>query len=1143
MRVWRIFLISLLVMLLFSIAVFADEDENYTFSINDLDNAIEERNAIIRELKDSGHSAFSDASSFYSRENVNEDYYVKYGLIVNSKLLAAKPVFDLPSGLFQELDFRGEYRYLGKNSIGEIISNPFHEAVVSNNFEKKNWIKNDDYENIKKTLMGKGLRDDNPFNDDEFIERYYSNFITAFVKDFGEKLSDEFMLEFNKANKEFIIKLGGRDYLSLSDDEKKELDEVFKYVGQSANPRNSDEKVEYPMKDFIRIASIPGDFSNGLAYMFHRANNGVYYYLGLRLDSNYMKYEDAIAVDSNISIDGSDYNYAYGKYSFDINSNGDIKSYKIRCLDSGVVLDGKLDDNLELGTKEYSDTYDLIAVSADYARNIRIEIEVENLDGKKARHLASVYLPSKTESLNISTSSVIASNKRGQEIYDVSKGIPSDSDLYCNIIGEEYVSNSKYRLHRGKKVFQVHLTKTYNLKWKDPISQKEESELVTLNRDIRVTRDYSYYTIANFGLYRASRAKVYSDVFEGGFVDIEGSRILNFPITIKRYEKHVVNTLGSYNIIVDLPSQTIDGGDEKPAVPPYNFSSAAENFVPSLLVRNDKVVFKGLLISDGRYVETSTARPLKLPKAKAVDIDFFYKEDNKIPTMVQNKLHDTRAEIIYEAVVNINSPSEEKREVSEINKVFVHSPVVAYPKCESRLDIIQKEELDESLSQLVIGDSFNINFSTLGSHRDIPGYGNRDYSSTTRAREVKFSFDVFKGKDYSGEYFKKGEWIEITEDDTRFFIPSWVHEADLSNIYFRALANNYPNGSDLARNFQRNHNILHNAYKAVELIRVALVSKVYDFKISDLRDPSFNKHFSKKNGYFKVGDKNHFGKEDVHRNYLPINGYKNSENKYYGQHLKLGYKFRYSFKTSGDMVKRGDIAVVKPIYKVLDKDGNLIDVDLYYKKRGRLKAISYKLTNAVVLNAKGRKIAKDKFKNTAFVRAKFLKSSSYSKEYKNLIKKQGHNINFYGNMLLSSRQRLYIGKLNRLALRSGLKREDLLAAVQEWHGDFYLPSSTVAVRKGTKLSSYKNLDVKKAPFLQEGLIIVNFQIELYHNVKSVFDIEKSKPYISYSTQKYGNQWKREGYQIEQRFGDSNRRFNYGDVAVYYLNKRAYENYK
>ncbi len=159
------------------------------------------------------------------------------------------------------------------------------------------------------------------------------------------------------------------------------------------------------------------------------------------------------------------------------------------------------------------------------------------------------------------------------------------------------------------------------------------------------------------------------------------------------------------------------------------------------------------------------------------------------------------------------------------------------------------------------------------------------------------------------------------------------------------------------------------------------------------------------------------------------------------------------------------------------------------------------------------------------------------------MKKRGYNVNLYGDMLLSSRQRTYIGEFNRLALKSGLKREEMLASVQEWHGDFYLPSSTLAVKKGTKLNDYKNLDFNKEPFLQKGLIVVNFQIELYHNITNVFDIEKVKPYISYSTKKYGNQWRREGYQINQKFGEADVKYDYGDVAIYYLNKRAYENYK
>ncbi len=1141
MRVFKIILSSLLAIFLFNISIFADEGGEKFFNLDFLDKAINERNAIIKNLKEDGSSTFISDTPYYNRAYVNEDFFVKYGLIVNSKVEDGKPVFELCTGLFQEQDDSGEFRYLGNNTIGETISNPRYEAVVSNDFEKKNWIKNDDYKNIKKTRIGKGLREDNPFNKDEFIERYYSNFISGFVRDFGDKLSDNFMLEYNLANKEFLKRLNGRNYETLTDAEKKELDSLFKYVGQSVN--FSTEKIEYPMKDFIRIASIPGDYSNGLAYMFHRGRNGVYYYLGVSLDSNYIKYEDIVAVDSKIQIDSTDKNYAYGRYDFNIFSTGDIKSYKITCLDNGVNLSGKLSDDFKKGIKEYRDSYDLIALLNNSNRLISIEIEVENYSGKKSRQVVSVELFSSGNIVSKTVPSVIASNKRGREVFDVSRGIPSGSELYCNIFCEEYISNSNYKHHTGTKVFYVYLKKNYKLKWTNPLTGKEEVEIVTLKDSVSISRSYSYYTIDSFALYRASRAKVYSDIFEDGEIDIDSSRVPRLNLELERYKEHMYNPLKRYNISLRLGTEIIDGGYSRPSIPEYDFYSEADSAVPSLKVRNDKVVFKGLTISDGDYVNSNTAKPLDLPNARIVDKNFFYKEGNKIPVVLSNGIHSAKAEIIYNAVKVINAPSSVVKRVNDINKVLVHSPVVAYPKCESRLDIVQKNELDESLCHLVIGDSFNVNFSCTGSHKNILGYGNRDYSSTTKARQLKFDFDVFRGEDYSGEYLRRGEWIDITDDNTRFFIPSWVNEKDTSNVFFRALANNYSADLSSANNFQRNHNIDYNSYKAVELIKVVLVPKVYDFKIRDVRDPSFKEHFKKASGYFKVGDKNNLGNSEPSINYLPVTGYKNNVKNNYGQHLKLGYKFRYSFKTSGDMFRKGDVAVIRPTYKLLDKYGNKIDVDLYYKKGNSLKPISYKLKNSLVLNTKGRRISKNTLKKTAFIRGSLLSSTTYIKEYRRLLKKRGYNINFYGNMLLSSRQRTYIGDFNRLALRSGLRREDLISSVQEWHGDFYLPASTVAVKKGSKLRKYGSLDVNKAPFFQKGLIVVNFKIDIYHNITNVFDIDKIKPYISYSSEKYGNQWEREGYQIDQKFGDSNVRFGYGDVAVYYLNKRAYDNYK
>ncbi len=430
-----------------------------------------------------------------------------------------------------------------------------------------------------------------------------------------------------------------------------------------------------------------------------------------------------------------------------------------------------------------------------------------------------------------------------------------------------------------------------------------------------------------------------------------------------------------------------------------------------------------------------------------------------------------------------------------------------------------------------------------GQHKKIKGYGNRNYADSTKVRQIKFGFDVIRGENYNGEYYKKGTWIDVKKDDETYFIPSWVHEKDEENISFRTVANNFILKNNYATNYQLNHNLDYRKYKAVKKIKVELVGKVYDFKITDSKDPIFTRHFKGKFGYFKVGDKDEFGRIKKHSNYLPINGYKNDIKHFLGNHMKLGYKFRFSFLTSGDMFKKGDVAVITPTYKVLNKNGDIVDVDLYYKYKNHIKPISYKNYNRVVLNVAGRKLGKNELKNTAKVYKKFNPKRTYRNYLIKLKSKIARNIKFYDKIVLRAPQKTYVGKTNKVKNKKFPEAEKIVASVQKWYGDFYLPSSTLAVKKGTKINKIKRINTKRAPFLQKGVIIVNFKIDIYHDVKSSSDLITKKPYISYIMKDYGNQWQREGYKKHQKFGSSYVDYNFGDVAVYYLNKRAYNNYR
>ncbi len=735
----------------------------------------------------------------------------------------------------------------------------------------------------------------------------------------------------------------------------------------------------------------------------------------------------------------------------------------------------------------------------------------------------------------------LGSNKIGEENFDVSRGIPTNKPLYCDVRGKEYRVILSYGRERGANKHFVTVSKTYNLTWyPDGPKGKPASSIETVSKVEVVISNYVYYYIQNLGVYVPKKSKVYSDVFEGGEVEIYASDDVDIDVEAVIHDKHVLSAAPKH-ISIAAPPSDIVGGRTKPSIPNESFAGLAEAAVAPPSVRNDRLVFNGIMLSSDAKFMSRAPSPAPIPDAALTREGFFYKEDNIIPESLSNGIKSSNGEIFYSSIIDINVPKYIKREINSSNTVLVHSPVVAFPHIESRTDIVQKDRINEALAQLIIGDSFKLSFPFAGSHRDILGYGTRSYEDSIRSREVKFPFDVFRGSDKTGEYFPKNTWIKLKAEEEVYFIPEWVHEKDRDTVLFRSLANNY--SADMTS--QKNHNLDYANYKAVDLIDVALVGKVFDFRIDATTDPAHKTHFSTGKGYFKAGDKDEFGKEEKHANYLPLNGYKLDDKNYYGSHLKLAYKFHFSFKTTGDMLGKDDVVVITPRYKLKKEGAGCIDVDLYYKVGKFIKPIAYKMKNMSTLNLQARGISDEEFKNTSLA-YKLLKPdlSLDSEKLCDLLKvKKPYNIQYRDKIVLGSRQKTFIGDYPSLSHISSLKEGEVLASVQKWYGDFYLPASTLVVPKGTDLGRRFSMDTRRAPFIQKGLIVVGFQIDVYHDIDDLKDLRRAKPYISYMSKNWGNQWKREGFRTRQIWEDTTIDYDYGDVAVYDISEKAYNNYR
>ncbi len=702
---------------------------------------------------------------------------------------------------------------------------------------------------------------------------------------------------------------------------------------------------------------------------------------------------------------------------------------------------------------------------------------------------------------------VIGSNSPGQEIFDVGLGIPSSEQLYVSVQAGEYIASYDRIRRTGSRDVIVSFTGTY-----------EDNTIINEVRSIR--RSYAYYDVDYYLVYAIK------DVGVENYALPNGHQTLLPTSSYGVSASHVNgNRSAPSNVTIDLTGVPLD----------YNFDLRANSEAGYYSTNDGYIVIDGLRINLGDPI----------PQASLTGLGVIYKEGIIIPPTLPNQENTkTVAQVNYELLYEYNRPATESDTIVmpiQGNLVTVHTPVVCYPTIQDRLTQVQSNNPNINMTQLVIGDNFVINYPTTGQHLNIPGYGYRNYASTTDQRQVLFQFDVYEGEDERGTYHKANTWIDVNQDTTTYFIPNWVEESNAIRIGFRTLGINLPN---ISASYDWHYNQSVDSYKAIAEVVVELSPKVYNFKITDITDRNWSDFFKQEVNDFHVGLKDYLGSVDAQRLFtLPIMPFKNNVQGYEDYAVKLSYEFRFSFETNGDFHDGNDVVVVSPKFYHIDKDGqNRQEMDVYYESKNgfiRYGGSLDKMKNNMILLDSGRDITLGEIEDTAKMLDYQNRGNGYAYEdYLELL--SGHyekDIKYEDQILLTELQKTFIGTSHNRP--SSVSENKVVTSVQKWYGEFYLPNQTVVVPVGTDLSVYDKLDVKKAPFLQEGYIVVNFEIDGYHDINTHSDLETATPYISYETDDFGNQWLIEGYDVNQQGYE----LETGDVVLYHIDKRASDDYE
>ncbi len=301
--------------------------------------------------------------------------------------------------------------------------------------------------------------------------------------------------------------------------------------------------------------------------------------------------------------------------------------------------------------------------------------------------------------------------------------------------------------------------------------------------------------------------------------------------------------------------------------------------------------------------------------------------------------------------------------------------------------------------------------------------------------------------------------------------------------------------------YDRKNIIGHNNYVAEIKEKTENLNRVYDFKVTDLKDVDWknifrtstsaviNKHTNKAyySGIYRWNTYTTKTNEMLDRDSkeigitkqftLPLGPYKNT-NAAYTKAPKLGYRFSFDLKTTGEYKNKN--VVITPSFFYVSKEGNYIPrVKLFYKD------------------------SKNKYVGIENYKLYFVPDDGYRLTFE----ESEERYRFEPSPAFK-KTTTYLGTASKITLTNQMMQIADNGFIQIWYGEYKLPNSTIAVA----LDDNDKYDIDSP--LKDGYIGVKFNIEVHE-----YNGGTLKRVISYSRDNNnydGNnmntsQWDYEGY--------------------------------
>ncbi|RCX06882.1 hypothetical protein DFR58_1662, partial [Anaerobacterium chartisolvens] len=779
------------------------------------------------------------------------------------------------------------------------------------------------------------------------------------------------------------------------------------------------------------------------------------------------------------------------------------------------------------------------------------------------------------EDIDPEATGVIKADDMGSEKFDVEDGIPCTEDLYVSVNGKDYLYSYNFLQIIDYKEYPINVTKTFNLSWEEQRVGSYEDEdgnthyytyWITMydteerEETVDVVRDYSYWYIDRLEVYYAGQAEAWNYALPNeGIVIGQPSSGYDVPELDVEYlghdSLHIKEPDIEYNM--DMGSESLSGGrNGRPSVPD-NFGARgfAESNVGNILARNDSVKFNGRTVMSGDWREISTEEPGDINSGRLVE-KLFYVDGQTIDRNKRNGREESYGEVTYRLMDgSVNALAYDIEDsIDGINPVTIHTPVVCYAEVKDDAAYNQMLSPDTARASLILGRPSHVSIPTAGQHRNIKGYGNRDYIKYTDEKQIKFPFDTYINTTWrqAGKYVKANTWhtVSLEQDEVDFYLPEWVDEGDYT-IEFREIAINDPGYGYM----QRDANTSTEAYVAYDSRDVKVIGRLYGLRISDITDyPLWEEVFRQSENtvkhsgnYYRSGKNDENGKardlggttqKVFDKLVLPIMNGSHIQYRNAGA-LKRGYKFRFELETLGNYFNDADCISITPSFYYVPYDGSRREkVDLWYNER-----FNGEENSMVKVQGAGQNRNNPKYMNLGNVyrsvpEIEIESTSIISRISERSLKEHNTLIGWLDRVILGRWVRTYTGDVSELP--QGVEQERAKVSKQKWYGEYYLPAELFAAPEGYDVEKQARegygLTGKEDFWKKEGYIIVGF------NIRTVKDESSEGGALGYKGP-ICNMWEIEAFNLNKKdYEGRSFPLQYGDIVFYYTDRSVKDDY-